>query len=291
MFRPADEPAGDFFTIRLLAMERIVGQRLNTTGPGKGPTGRAGKLNLRMVLEHGKAGCGRRIGICLVSSLLLVTLLLSCGTEREVGPKPGQGLTKAEFLGRMIVQERYWRIEEISRQEEDQIATVNVREASPLLNSHYLNEVIPMVAVQFGRGFFGKGVVSETKMSGAYGKVPFGEFKCVVMPRTMKESGEWTWDNERRMMKFPLPESISSLTGALSGTKWLPDTGYVASEPAPLYRGVEEARRAASPERIRIVVEELSEAGKVTYVFIMRAAWMTDVEYRDAEHKYGVSLY
>lgn len=292
MFRLVGEHAGRLFTIRLLAMDRIVVQRSDTTGLRKGPTGGAGKLNLRMVLKHGKAGRERRAGICLVNSLLLVTLsLLSCDTETNVGPKSGQGLTKAEFLGRMIVQERYWRIEEISRQEEEQIATVNVRETSPLLNSHYLNEVIPMVAVQFGRGFFGKGVVSETKMSGAYGKVPFGEFQCVLMSRTVKESGEWTWDNERKMMKFPLPESIRSLSGALSGSDWLPDTGYVASEPAPLYRGVEEARRAASPERIRIVVEEHSEAGKVTYAFIMRAAWMTDVEYRDAEHKFGVSLY
>ncbi len=271
-------------------MERIVGQWSDTNGLGKSPTGRAGKMNMRMVLKHGKVGHERWIGMGMVNSLLLVTLsLLSCDTETKVGPKPG--LTKAEFLGRMIVQERYWRIEEISRQEEEQIATVNVREASPLLNSHYLNEVIPMVAVQFGRGYFGKGIVSESKMSGAYGKVPFGEFQCVLMPRTVKESGEWTWDSERKMMKFPLPESIRSLAGALSGSDWLPDTGYVAGEPAPLYRGVEEARRAASPERIRIVVEEQSEAGKITYAFIMRAAWMTDVEYRDAEHKFGVSLY
>lgn len=273
-------------------MERIVVQRSGTNGIGKSPTVRAVKMNLRMVLKHGKSGRGRWIAIGVMNGLLLATLsLLSCDTETKVGPQPGQGLTKAEFLGRMIVQERYWRIEEISRQEKQQIATVNVREASPLLSSHYLNEVIPIVAVQFGRGYFGKGVVSETKMTGAYGKIPFGEFKCVLMPRTVKESGEWVWDNERKGMKFPLPESIRSLAGALSGKDWLPDTGYVVSEPAPLYRGVEEARRAASAERIRIVVEEHSEAGKITYVFTMRAAWMTDVEYRDAEHKFGVSLY
>ncbi|MGN7885016.1 hypothetical protein [Dyadobacter sp. 22481] len=245
-----------------------------------------------MIIKHGKAGRERQTWICLANSLLFVMLsLLACDTETNVGPKSGQGLTKAEFLGRMIVQERYWRIEEIALQEEDQIATVNVREVSPLLNSHYLNEVIPMVAVQFGRGYFGKGVVSEMKMSGAYGNVPFGEFKCVMMPRTVKESGEWAWDSERKVMKFPLPESIRSLAGALSGSDWRPDSGYVASEPAPLFRGVEEARRAASSERIRIVVEEQTEAGKITYAFIMRAAWMTDVEYRDAEHKLGVSIY
>ena len=249
-------------------------------------------MNLRMVTKHGKAGRERRTRICLVHSLLFATLsLLSCGTHTKVEPIAGQGLTKAEFLGRMIVQERYWRIEEISRQEEDQIATVNVREKSPLLNSHYLNDVIPFVAVQFGRGYFGKGIVSESKMTGAYGKVPFGEFQCELLLKTTKESGEWTWDSDRKMMKLPLPESIRTLAGALSGTDWRPDTGYVASDPAPLFRGVEEARRAASPERIRIVAEEQTAEGKITYAFIMRAAWMTDVEFRDAEHKFGVSLY
>lgn len=243
-------------------------------------------------MKHGKAGRERQIGICLMNSLLFVTLsMLSCGTDSEVKPTSGQGLTKAEFLGRMIVQERYWRIEEISRQEEDQIATVNVRERSTLLNNHYLNEVIPLVAIQFGRGYFGKGMVTESQMTGAYGKVPFGEFQCTLMLKSTKESGEWMWDNDRKMMKLPLPESIQSLAAALSGTDWRPDTGYVASEPAPLYRGVEEARRAASPERIRIVAEEKTADGKITYAFIMRAAWMTDVEYRDADHKFGVSLY
>lgn len=245
-----------------------------------------------MGTKHGKAGRERLIGICLVSSFLFAALsLLSCGTHPKVEPLTGPGLTKAEFLGRMIVQERYWRIEEISRQEEDQIATVNVREASTLLNSHYLNDVIPFVAVQFGRGYYGKGVVSESRMTGAYGKVPFGEFKCELLLKTTKESGEWTWDGDRKMMKLPLPESIRTLASALSGSDWRPDTGYVASEPVPLFRGVEEARRAASPERIRIVAEEHTAEGKITYAFIMRAAWMTDVEYRDAEHKLGVSLY
>lgn len=245
-----------------------------------------------MVMKHGKAGRERLIAICLAGSLFFAAFsMLSCGTSTNVEPIGGQGLTKAEFLGRMIVQERYWRIEEISRQEEDQIATVNVREQSTLLNSHYLNDVIPFVAVQFGRGYYGKGVVSESKMTGAYGKVPFGEFQCELLLKTTKESGEWTWDNDRKMMKLPLPESIRTLAAAMSGTDWRPDTGYVASEPAPLFRGVEEARRAASPERIRIVAEEQTAEGKITYAFIMRAAWMTDVEYRDAEHKFGVSLY
>ena len=245
-----------------------------------------------MVMKDGNAGHKRRIGIGLVNSFLLVMLsLLSCDTDQNITPRPGQGLTKAEFLGRMIVQERYWRIEEISRQEEDQIATVNVREQPTLLNNHFLNEVVPFVAVQFGRGYFGKGTVTESKMTGAYGKVPFGEFQCMVMLKSAKESGEWTWDSDRKVMKLPLPESIRSLASALSGTDWRPDSGYVASEPAPLFRGVEEARRAASPERIRIVAEEKTKDGKITYAFIMRAAWMTDVEYRDAEHKFGVSIY
>ena len=243
-------------------------------------------------MKHGKAGRERRIGMCLVNSFLFVTLsLLSCDTDTKIEPIPGQGLTKAEFLGRMVVQERYWRIEEISRQDEDQIATVNVREKSTWLNSYYLNEVIPFVAVQFGRGYFGKGTVTESQMMGAYGNVPFGEFKCTVMLKSTQESGEWTWDNDRKAMKLPLPKSLQSLAGALSGTDWRPDSGYVATEPAPLFRGVEEARRAASSERIRIVAEEQTTDGKITYAFIMRAAWMTDVEYRDAEHKYGVSLY
>ncbi|SDD57038.1 hypothetical protein SAMN04487996_101341 [Dyadobacter soli] len=245
-----------------------------------------------MITKYGKAGRDRLIGICLVSSLLLGMLTLpSCDRSTEVGPKSGQELTKAEFLGRMVVQERYWRIEEISRQDEDQIATVNVREKPTLLSSHYLNEVVPFVAIQFGRGYFGKGVVSESSMTGVYGKVPFGEFKCEVLVKTTKESGEWIWDNGRKMMKLPLPGSIQSLAGALSGTDWRPDSGYVAAEPAPLYRGVEEARRAASSERIRIIAEEQTPGGKITYAFIMRAAWMTDVEYRDAEHKSGMSLY
>ena len=245
-----------------------------------------------MVMKYGKAGRERRIRACLVNSLLFVTLsLLSCGTESEVKPESAQGLTKAEFLGRMIVQERYWRIEEISRQEEDQIATLNVREKTTLLSSHYLNEVIPFVAVQFGRGYFGKGIVTESQMTGAYGKVPFGEFQCMLMLKSTKQSGEWSWDGERKMMKLPLPESIQSLAAAMSGTDWQPDSGYVASEPAPLFRGVEEARRAASPERIRILVEEQTVQGKVTYAFTMRAAWLTDVETRDADHKFGVSLY
>jgi len=243
-------------------------------------------------MKHGKAGRERRIRTCLVNSLLFVTLsLLSCGTESEIKPEPSPGLTKAEFLGRMTVQERYWRIEEISRQEEDQIATLNVREKTTLLSNHYLNEVIPLVAVQFGRGYYGKGIVTESQMTGAYGKVPFGEFQCVLMLRSTKESGEWNWDSERKMMKLPLPESIQSLAAAMSGTDWRPDSGYVASEPAPLFRGVEEARRAASPERIKILVEEQTVQGKIIYAFIMRAAWVTDVETRDAEHKFGVSLY
>ena len=227
-----------------------------------------------------------------MNSFLFVTLsLLSCGTDNEVKPESTPGLTKAEFLGRLIVQERYWRIEEISRQEEDQIATLNVREKTNMLSNYYLNEVIPLVAVQFGRGYYGKGIVTESQMTGAYGKVPFGEFQCTLMLKSTKESGEWRWDNERKMMKLPLPESIRSLAEALSGTDWRPDSGYVANEPAPLFRGVEEARRAASPERIRILVEEQTMQGKITYAFIMRAAWMTDVEKRDAEHKFGVSLY
>jgi hypothetical protein len=243
-------------------------------------------------MKEGNAGRERRMRVWLTHSLVLMTLsLLSCGTDNEVKPESGPGLTKAEFLGRMIVQERYWRIEEISRQEEDQIATLNVREQTTLLSSHYLNEVIPFVAVQFGRGFYGKGVVTESRMTGAYGKVPFGEFQCMLLLKSTKESGEWSWDVERKMMKLPLPESIRSLAAAMSGTDWQADSGYVASEPAPLFRGVEEARRAANPERIRILVEEQTKAGKITYAFIMRAAWMTDVETRDAEHKFGVSLY
>lgn len=261
-------------------------------GSQKGPSGRASKLNLRMVRKHGNAGRERLIGLCLVSSLLFAALAtLSCGNDRNVEPMAGDGLTKAEFLARMIVQERYWRIEEISRQNEDQIATVNVREKPTLLSSYYLNDVVPYVAVQFGRGYFGKGIVTESKMTGAYGKVPFGEFQSELLVKSTKESGEWTWDSGRKMMKLPLPESLQSLAAALSGSDWRPDSGYVASEPIPLFRGVEEARRAANPERIRIVMEERTQAGKITYAFTMRAAWMTDVQFRDADHKFGVSLY
>lgn len=245
-----------------------------------------------MARKHGNVGRERRIGICLVNSLLFAALtMLSCDTDSPVEPMVGPGLSKAEFLGRMVVPERYWRIEEISRQDEDQISTVNVREKPTLLSSYFLNDVVPYVAVQFGRGYFGKGTVTESNMTAAYGKVPFGEFRFELLTKATKESGEWTWDSDRKMMKFPLPESIQSIAAALSGTDWRPDSGYIASEPAPLFRGVEEARRAASSERIRIVMEEQTEAGKITYAFTMRAAWITDVEYRDTEHKIGVSLY
>ncbi|MCF0070185.1 hypothetical protein LZD49_06860 [Dyadobacter sp. CY261] len=234
----------------------------------------------------------RRIVTDLANSSLFVTflLLMSCGGEKKVEPGLAT-VTKAEFLGRMVVQERYWRIEEISREQESQTSLVNVRESSSILSSHFLNDVIPLVAVQFGRGPYGKGTVSEAQMSGAYGKIPFGEFQCVLMPKSVKQSGEWTWDEQRKMLKLALPESIRSIAAALSGSDWLPETGYVASEPVPLYRGVEEARRAASPERIKILIEEQTQNGIITYAFTMRASWMTDVDYRDAEHKYGVSLY
>ncbi|ACT92545.1 hypothetical protein [Dyadobacter fermentans] len=245
-----------------------------------------------MKMKCGRAGRRVLAGGWPLGSLLFATLVVLISCEGNVEPKPeSTGLTKAEFLGRIMVQERYWRVEEITRQEEDQIATVNVRENSPMLNSYYLHDVIPFVALQFKRGTFGKGTVSEGRMSGAYGKVPFGTFQCVLMSLTIKNSGEWAWDEERKMLKFALPGSIRTIAGALSGSDWLPDTGYVAAEPAPLFRSVEEARRAASPERIKVLVEEHTEAGKVTYAFIMRAAWLTDVENRDAEHQYGVSLY
>lgn len=247
-----------------------------------------------MAKKHDNAGRERRMGKCLMTSLLLLNLavLVSCDgiNKSEVKPEP-KTLTKAQFLARIVVQERYWRIEEISRQQEEQIASVNVREGSPMLNSYYLNEVIPLVSVQLSRGVYGIGKVNETKMSGAYGNVPFGEFQCMLMPQTLRESGEWAWDNERDMLKIALPESIRSIVGALSGSGWLPETGYIASTPAPLFRGVEEARLAASPERIKIRIEQQTVTGIVTYVFTMRAAWVTDVDLRDAEHKYGVSLY
>ncbi|GGM93605.1 hypothetical protein GCM10010967_28480 [Dyadobacter beijingensis] len=228
----------------------------------------------------------------LKSGLFFVMLLLlvSCDDAQKIKPEQ-QLITKAQFLGRMVVPERYWRIEEISRQQEEQVAMVNVRESSPILSSHYLNDVVPFVAMQFTRGLYGKGTVSEGSMTGAYGKIPFGEFKFMLLPRSLTESGEWEWDSDRKMIRFTLPESIRSIAGALSRSDWRPETGYVADVPAPLYRGVEEARRAATPERIRILVEQPSEKDTITYVFTMRAAWLTDVEFRDEEHKYGVSLY
>lgn len=224
------------------------------------------------------------------SALTMLLCIASCDKTKREAPGP-EVLTKAQFLGRLVVPERYWRIEEISRERESQISLLNVRESSPLLNSHHLNEVIPHFTMQFARGSYGKGMVTEAWMEGAYGKIPFGEFKCVLLPKSVEESGEWTWDPERKMLKLALPESVRSIAAALSGSDWVPDTGYVSSEPAPLFRGVEEARRAASPERIKLLIEEQTQTGIVNYVFTLRAAWLTDVDYRDADHKYGVSLY
>ena len=219
---------------------------------------------------------------------LLLFALISCVDHEDVGtPNP---VDKDKIIALLNVPQRYWCIEEITRQVGDQIIEISE-------DTTYLSPVQIYLAhtnaYQFLDGSGGRIVFESPQADDGintydYSKSLWGKRSYGVNELHIRDffipfgpwHGTWDWNEGQKkfLVQFPSDPFLF----------WRPGVGYLDPALYPKYKNLSEAQAAGKPERIRILMEETdANQSKVTYAYTLRAAWVIE----RLESPRGVSKY
>lgn len=208
---------------------------------------------------------------------LLLFALISCVDHEDVGtPNP---VDKDKIIALLNVPQRYWCIEEITRQVGDQ--SIEISEDITYLSPGQIYHAHTN-AYQFLDGSEGKivyeipqaddGINTLDYSKSLSGKRPYGvtelQIRVFFIPY-VPWHGTWGWDEGQKKISVQFPSEPFLF--------WRPGVGYLDPALYPKYKNLSEAQAAGKPERIRILMEETDgNQRKVTYAYTLRAAWVIE---------------
>lgn len=208
---------------------------------------------------------------------ILLLALVSCVDHDIDTTEP---VDKEKVIASLTAPQRYWCIEEITRQVGNQVIEIS---EDPAYLSQIQIYLAHANAYQFQDGLGGKIVFESTQenaLLGTYdyskslwGKRPYGIHELHIREVFIYAGpwhGQWDWNEEQKKFSVQFPPEPFLF--------WRAGVGYLDRALYPKYNNLAEAQAAGKPERIRILVEENDEKlGKVTYAYTLRAAWIIEI--------------
>lgn len=192
----------------------------------------------------------------------LIVLLLACKDTKDLAPVQ-KDTYKPELLSRIIVGEKYWRLEQVIQVSGNDSVFMKYDGTGP--------------APKYWIGSWGGRFLADMKLElvnaiPVPGNLPFGDQSTLAyFPGYLQpEFGKWFWDYEKGTLGV---EAISSVSRG---------RGYLDKSAPPVCRSVVEAVALGRPDRMRFIFpQEENSQEDVTYVYCLRAAWLLEIAAKD----------
>lgn len=192
--------------------------------------------------------------IFIIGSLFLLT---ACKKAQEPVPVDVAD-SKAELLSKMIVQEKYWKLESVIVATGSDSILLTYDYQDPNNHNWWIGSWVSR--------FHSNSVLELINATPSSGEAPYGDQMLITyaLGSYQPASGKWFWDDKLETV------CIEETRNPIGGRR-----GYLDEKNGPVTRTVFDAFAYGKPERVRFIF--LPEAGSVdqsTYIYCLRAAWI-----------------
>ena len=222
-----------------------------------------------------------------LSFIVIAFTFLGCAKDHVPAENPT--VDKSAFLASLMVNDRFWRFEELVIEQGNSSTTIDLKIAEPPIPYELITGPVANLSFKFQ----GQSLFYGTITTGPFGNIPYSQDKTMsTFEQENSDMGRWQWDDEKQTVALDFDGPFEDIIGAVSKNGFKPDMGYLDNKYPAAYKTLQEAINGGAPERIRIVAfEEDPQLGQIKYTFIMRGAWATKFLYGGARTRYYEALY
>lgn len=217
---------------------------------------------------------------------ILIFTLGSC-KKQNVETRPE--IDKTAFLAPLLSSGRYWRFEELIIEQGSSRKEINLFTDTTAIPYEFRAGYIRHLSFQFENN-----ILSELITTGPYGNVPYlTDVHLSTFQQEDLKKTAWRWNTPKQTVELDLNKGIfEPIIESVSPNRFKPSVGYLDNTFPAAYRTLNEAVKAATPERIKIDVFETDpKSGLIKYTFVMRGAWIKELLPSKIREKYYRVLY